>query len=54
MAVRIDLLAERGIAPSAAAVARLTTAVVVACVITAMVHPRDTDQPPSPRRRAEA
>lgn len=45
--------ASRGAPMSAAAVAQLTTAVVLACVITAMVHPRDTDQPLSPTRRAE-
>jgi hypothetical protein len=45
MAVRIDLGVERGIPASTAAVARLTTAVVLGCVITAMVHPRDEDHP---------
>ncbi|MBK4738324.1 hypothetical protein [Noviherbaspirillum pedocola] len=54
MAVRIDRAAERGTAPSAAAVARLTTAVVAACVITAMVHPRDAHQSETEQAPAKA
>jgi hypothetical protein len=45
IALNIERAGARSAAPTpAAATARLTTAVVLACVITAMVHPRDANQ----------